>query len=68
MQASQKMLAVPSPGTPKKCILYHADWSNYARNFQVKDIPIQAVTDIAYAFFNIQDSGGGNWVIIAGDA
>ena len=52
----------------KKCILYHCDWVNYApRNFQVKDIPIQAVTDIAYAFFNIKDSGGGNYVITAGD-
>jgi GH18 family chitinase len=52
----------------KKCILYHADWVNYTpRFFEVKDIPIQAVTDIAYAFFNIKDSGGGNYVIAAGD-
>jgi hypothetical protein len=53
---------------PKKCILYHTDWANYARNFHVKDIPIEGVTDIAYAFFNLQDSGGGNWIITAGDA
>lgn len=52
----------------KKSILYHTNWANYARNFQVKDIPIQGVTDIAYAFFNIQDSGGGNYVIVSGDA
>jgi len=51
-----------------KAILYHTNWANYGRNFQVKDIPIQAVTDIAYAFFNIQDSGGGNYVIASGDA
>ena len=57
----------PSGMSRKKCILYHTDWANYARNFQVKDIPIQAVTDIAYAFFNIQDSGGGAYVITAGD-
>lgn len=54
-------------GNPKKCILYHANYVNYKRNFQVKDIPIQGVTDIAYAFFNIQDSGGGNYVIVSGD-
>ena len=57
----------PSEMSRKKCILYHTDWANYARNFQVKDIPIQAVTDIAYAFFNLKDSGGGAWVITAGD-
>jgi len=51
----------------KKCILYHGNYVNYARNFQVKDIPIQGVTDIAYAFFNLQDSGGGNYVITSGD-
>ena len=51
----------------KKVILYHANWSNYARNFQVKDIAIQAVTDVAYAFFNLSDSGGGNYVIASGD-
>jgi hypothetical protein len=61
------LLDLPSEMSRKKCILYHTDWANYARNFQVKDIPIQAVTDIAYAFFNIQDSGGGAWVITAGD-
>ena|SRR5437667_1406837 len=52
----------------KKCILYHADWVNYARNFQVKDIPIEKVTDIAYAFFNLQDSGKGAWIITPGDS
>jgi chitinase len=51
----------------KKVILYHTNWANYARNFQVKDIAIQGVSDIAYAFFNLQDSGGGNYVIASGD-
>jgi GH18 family chitinase len=55
-------------GNRKKCILYHANWVNYGRNFQVKDIPIQGVTDIAYAFFDLQDSGGGNYIIASGDA
>ena len=51
----------------KKCILYHTNWANYGRNFQVKDIPIQGVSDIAYAFFDVSDSGGGNYVIKSAD-
>ena len=51
----------------KRAILYHANWVNYGRSFQVKDIPIKGVTDIAYAFFNLKDNGGGNWVIVSGD-
>ena len=51
----------------KKCIVYHTNWANYARNFQVKDIPLQGITDIAYAFFNLQDSGGGLYKIVSGD-
>jgi GH18 family chitinase len=51
----------------KRAILYHTNWANYGRNFQVKDIPIKGVTDIAYAFFNMKDNGGGNWVITSGD-
>jgi len=50
-----------------KAILYHTNWANYGRNFQVKDIPIQGVTDIAYAFFNLRDAGNGNWEIVSGD-
>jgi len=51
----------------RKWILYHTNWANYGRNFQVKDIPLKALSDIAYAFFNIKDSGNGNWVITSGD-
>ena len=51
----------------KKSILYHPNYVNYARDFQVKDIPLEGVTDIAYAFFNIKDSGNGRWVIESGD-
>jgi chitinase len=51
----------------KKAILYHTNWANYGRNFQVKDIPVQGITDIAYAFFNLKDSGNGQWVITSGD-
>jgi len=57
------------PPDHKKCIVYHTDWANYARNFQVANLAtyMNGITDIAYAFFNIQDSGGGNYVIVPGD-
>jgi chitinase len=47
---------VNTPSTKKRAIYYHANWSTYARNYQIKDIPEQ-VTDISYAFFNIDASG-----------
>jgi chitinase len=42
--------------TGKRAIYYHTSWSGYARNFQVKDIP-ECVTDIAYAFWNVNQDG-----------
>ena len=50
--------------TAKRCIYYHANWSTYARNYQIKDIP-KEVTDISYAFFNLDTQGnvtqGDSW-------
>ncbi|KAI8921823.1 glycoside hydrolase [Powellomyces hirtus] len=40
----------------KKLIVYHTNWACYARNFQVKDIPIQYISDINYAFFDLKPS------------
>ena len=62
-------MASKYPPGHKRCIVYHTDWANYARNFQVTNLAtfMNGITDIAYAFFNIQDSGGGNYVIVAGD-
>ena len=56
--------------SPKKSIIYHANWANYGRDFQVRDLQssLPGITDIAYAFFNIKDSGNGNYVIESGDA
>lgn len=51
----------------KKLIVYHTCWSTYGRDFQVKDIPIDYVTDINYAFFNIQKNAEGNYVAQSGD-
>ena len=60
-------LSKPEEMSRKKCIVYHTNWANYARNFQVKDIPLQGITDVAYAFFNLQDAGGGLYKIVSGD-
>jgi len=49
--------------TGKKAIYYHTNWSTYGRNFQVKDIP-ECVTDIAYAFWNVNPDG----TIVTGDS
>ena len=50
--------------TGKRCIYYFPEWGVYGRNFQVKDIP-DYVTDVAYAFFNLDASGrvysGDSW-------
>jgi hypothetical protein len=66
---SQASLSTPSAfGMHQyKAILYHTNWANYGRNFQVKDIPIKGVTDIAYAFFDLRDAGNGDWEIVSGD-
>ena len=52
----------------KKLIVYHTCWSTYGRNYQIKDIPIDYITDINYAFFNIQKNTQGNYVPMTGDA
>jgi chitinase len=49
--------------TGKRAIYYHTAWSTYDRKFQVKDIP-ESVTDIAYAFWNVNPDGS----IMTGDA
>ena len=54
----------PSP-TGKQAIYYHTTWACYAREFNVKDLPIDRITDIAYAFFNVGPDGkvfsGDSW-------
>lgn len=49
--------------TGKKFIVYHTNWSNYERNFNIKDIPIDYIPEISYAFFNISKDGN----IFSGD-
>jgi chitinase len=47
---------IASNPTGKRAIYYHTSWSMYGRNFQVSDIPDE-VTDLAYAFFNVDANG-----------
>lgn len=53
--------------TGKTVLMYHANWVNYGRNFQVKDLPIDYIPDIAYAFFNLKNGPNG-WEIVTGDS
>ncbi len=36
---------------------YYTNWATYGRNYQVADIPMDKVTDIVYAFFDVQADG-----------
>lgn len=60
------LVAAPHYRTPtgKDVIYYHTSWSNYGRNFQVKDLPIDHIPSISYAFFNVAASGE----VASGDA
>jgi chitinase len=41
-----------------KIVEYFCNWGVYDRNYFVKDLPIDYINDIAYAFFNIQQVNG----------
>lgn len=51
----------------KKLIVYHASWRTYS-NFNVKDIPIDNISDINYAFYKLQqDPQSGFYVPVTRD-
>ncbi|KAI9205685.1 glycoside hydrolase [Polychytrium aggregatum] len=53
----------------KKLIVYHTAWSGYDRKFQVKDLPINYISDINYGFWNlVRDPKSGYYGIATGDA
>jgi chitinase len=52
----------------KKLIVYHTNWSTYGRNYQVKDIPIEYISDINYAFYDLRQNTNGNYIPTTGDA
>ncbi|KAJ3410551.1 hypothetical protein HDV05_003653 [Chytridiales sp. JEL 0842] len=52
----------------KKVIFYHTNWACYGRNFQVKDLPIQHITDINYAFLDLRPNDSGLLVPTISDA
>jgi len=41
----------------KRAVYYYPAWATYQRNYQIKDIPVDHITDIAYSFFNISSDG-----------
>jgi chitinase len=55
------MSVIPAPWfqspSGKRVIYYHTSWANYGRNYQVKDLPIDHITDVSYSFFNIDANG-----------
>jgi chitinase len=52
----------------KKLIVYHTNWSTYGRNYQVKDIPTEYISDINYAFYDLRQNTNGNYIPTTGDA
>jgi len=50
-----------------KFILFESNWACYERNFQIADIPIDYIPEIAYAFFNIAQGSSG-WEVVLSDA
>jgi chitinase len=51
----------------KKFIEYFPAWSIYSRNYFVKDLPIDYIPEIVYAFFNLILNANGNYIIGSGD-
>lgn len=49
--------------TGKHCVTYYVDWSPYGRQYFVPKLPIDYMSDLAYSFLDIKDSGNGNYVI-----
>ena len=54
-------LATPAPyftsPTGKQAIYFYTNWSAYDRKFYPKSLPLDKLTDIAYAFFNVDATG-----------
>lgn len=48
--------------------VYHTNWSMYQRNFQVKDLDVDKIDTISYAFMNITLNNDGHYIISSGDA
>ncbi len=53
--------------TGKNICYYFPNWGIYARKYPVKEIPIDKVPEIAYAFFNVVKNSQGFYVPKSGD-
>ena len=51
----------------KRITVYHTNWSCYAREFHVSDIPFECLTDINYAFYDLRLNASGFYVPTASD-
>lgn len=47
----------------KKVTVYHTNWAQYGRDFQVSDLPVDYISDVAYAFFDVRADGS----VVSGD-
>jgi len=43
--------------TSKKAVYYLGNWATYGRNYQIKNIPINYISEIVYSFFNVSEKG-----------
>jgi chitinase len=46
---------------------YYTAWSMYGRNHHVKDLEIDSIPEIAYAFFNLKKNNAGYYIPVMGD-
>ncbi|KAJ3276654.1 hypothetical protein HDV01_004187 [Terramyces sp. JEL0728] len=46
----------------KKLIVYHTNWACYGRNYQVKELPVNFISDINYSFLDLKKNAQGYYV------
>ncbi|KAI8819068.1 glycoside hydrolase [Chytriomyces cf. hyalinus JEL632] len=52
----------------KRLIQYHANWVGYGRKFDVKDLPIDHISDINYSFWDLRENRDGLLIPTCADA
>lgn len=57
MSSLQPSPFVKTP-TGKQCIYYYTDWSIYARAYLPSNLPIDNISDLCFAFFNVNATQG----------
>ncbi|BFZ63185.1 hypothetical protein YB2330_004305 [Saitoella coloradoensis] len=68
VESQKRTMSKRDTPTGKRAIYYHTNWATYSRNYQVADLPIDYISDIAYAFYNLaQNDTAGGYTIKSGD-